>query len=294
MRQPYFILVLAHSLHGRLRRVHIPHQILWLALALAGIGSVSAFGIVSSYLRMTWKVSNYNSLRHEVDTLRERYQALQRESNQKSEQLASLQILASEVSLAYGIKRKLEGPNDISREGKLIPTYKETLAEYDFLKTASVSMLHRTYVRQWQTNVRPTLWPVSGRLLSSFGSRTDPFSGDGAFHSGLDMSAMQGTPVHVAADGLVVEADWSGGYGRLIVVDHGNGMQTRYAHLSQFNVVLGQEVRLGQVIALTGGTGRVTSPHLHYEVRIGGAPVNPYPYLTRTSLAPTARREMPF
>jgi murein DD-endopeptidase MepM/ murein hydrolase activator NlpD len=294
MRQPYFILVLAHSLHGRLRRVHIPYQVIWVVLVLLGIGSLSAVGFLSSYLRMTWKVSNYNSLRHEVDTLRNRYQALQRESNQKSEQLASLQLLANEVSLAYGIKQKLEGPSDISAEGKLIPTYKESLAEYDFLKGASYSMLHRNYVKQWQQNVRPSLWPVSGRLMSTFGSRTDPFSGDGAFHTGIDLSASTGTPVHAAADGVVASAEWSGRYGKLVIIDHGDGVRTWYAHMSRFDVVPGQEIRLGEVIGLSGGTGRVTSPHLHYEVRMGGTPVNPYPYLTRTSLEHTVRKDLPF
>src|SRR6476646_3166236 len=119
MRQPYFVLVLAHSLHGHLRRIQIPHKFLYIVLAVLGFGSISMFGMLSSYLRMTWKVNNYNSLRQEVDTLRNRYQALQRESNQKSEQLASLQMLANEVQVAYGIKQKLEGPSDISAEGKL-------------------------------------------------------------------------------------------------------------------------------------------------------------------------------
>ena len=104
MRQPYFVLVLAHSIHGRLRRVQIPHRTLHIALATLLIGSIVIFGLCSSYLRMAWKVANYNSLRREVDTLRYRYQALQKEANQKTEQLASLQLLASEVSLAYGIR----------------------------------------------------------------------------------------------------------------------------------------------------------------------------------------------
>ena len=294
MRQPYFIIELAHSLHGRLRRVHIPHQFLWLVIAILTIGSVSLFGMLSSYLRMTWKVSNYNSLRQEVETLRSRYQALQRESNQKSEQLASLQLLANEVSLAYGIKEKLEGPSDIRAEGKLVPTYRESLAEYDFLKSASYSMLHRKYAKQWLTNVRPTLWPVSGRLLSSYGSRNDPFSGDGSFHAGVDLSAPTGTPVQASGDGVITHAEWSGRYGKLVVIDHGNGMQTWYAHLSRFDVVPGQEIRLGQRIGLSGGTGRVTSPHLHYEVRMGGTPVNPYPYLTKTSVGTAPRRDLPF
>ena len=294
MRQPYFVLVLAHSLHGHLRRIQIPHKFLYIVLAVLGFGSISMFGMLSSYLRMTWKVNNYNSLRQEVDTLRNRYQALQRESNQKSEQLASLQMLANEVQVAYGIKQKPEGPSDISAEGKLTPSYRETLAEYDFLKSASISMLHRGFVKQWQRNIRPSLWPVSGRLLSSYGSRTDPFSGDGAFHTGVDLSASTGTPVRAGGDGVVAHAEWSGRYGKLVVIDHGNGMQTWYAHMSRFDVVPGQDIRLGQQIGLSGGTGRVTSPHLHYEVRMGGTPVNPYPYLTKTSVATAARKDLPF
>src|SRR5271163_4756783 len=107
MKQHYFVVVLAHSLHGRLRRIHIPHQALYLVLALSLFGTFSLFGMVSSYLRMSWKVSNYNSLRSEVDTLRSKYQNQQRELDQKQEQLASLQLMASEVSVALGLKRKL-------------------------------------------------------------------------------------------------------------------------------------------------------------------------------------------
>jgi len=277
-----------------MRRIHIPYQFMWVVIAALTIGSVSLFGMLSSYLRMTWKVNNYNSLRQEVDTLRSKYQLLQRESNQKSEQLASLQMLASEVTLAYGIKQKLEGPSDLSAEGKLTPTYRESLAEYDFLKSASYSMIHRNYAKRWQTNIRPTLWPVSGRLLSSYGSRTDPFSGDGAFHTGVDLSASTGTAVQAAGDGIVSHAEWSGRYGMLVMIDHGNGMQTWYAHLSRFDVVPGQEIRLGQRIGLSGATGRVTSPHLHYEVRMGGTPVNPYPYLMKAIVASTTKKDLPF
>jgi murein DD-endopeptidase MepM/ murein hydrolase activator NlpD len=292
MRQPYFILVLAHSLHGRLRRIHIPYKLLYIVLAVLVFGSLSLSGML---FRMTLKVSAYNSLREEVDTLRARYQALQRESNQKSEQLASLQLLANEVSLAYGIKQKLEGAADIASEGRLSPTFRESLAEYDFLKSARISMPHRQFPKRWQVNVRPSLWPVSGRLLSSYGSRNDPFSGEGSgFHTGVDLSAGSGTRVLATADGVVSRAQWMSGYGRLVVVDHGNGMETYYAHLSKFTVMPGQEVRLGQQIGLSGGTGRVTGPHLHYEVRLAGTPVNPYPYLTRASVVATPRKDLPF
>jgi murein DD-endopeptidase MepM/ murein hydrolase activator NlpD len=294
MRQQYFILVLAHSIHGRVRRFHVPQRALYAGLAAVLFLTLCAFSAFSSYLRMTWKVSNYNSLRQELETLRSRYKALQKEANQKSEQLASLQLLANEVSLAYGIKQKLEGPPDITGEGRLTPTYKESLAEYNFLKSASYSMMRRYYVRNWQTHIRPSLWPVYGRLMSPYGSRVDPFSGEGAIHTGVDISAGKGTPVHASADGVVTRAEWSGGYGKLVIIDHGNGMQSWYAHLSRFEVVPGQEVRQGQEIALSGGTGRATSPHLHYEVRVGGNPVNPWPYLTKTSVVASARRNLPF
>jgi murein DD-endopeptidase MepM/ murein hydrolase activator NlpD len=294
MKQHYFVVVLAHSLHGRLRRIHIPHQALYLVLALSLFGTFSLFGMVSSYLRMTWKVSNYNSLRSEVDTLRNKYQVLQRENDQKQEQLASLQLMASEVSVALGLKRKLEGADDIADEGPLVPSFKESIEEYNFLKSASFSRLHHEYARAWQKNIVPSMWPVNGVLLSRFGERTDPFSGEGAIHAGVDISAPTGTPIHAAADGIVGRSEYYGGYGKLIVIDHGNGMSTRYGHLSRFNVVPGQEVRRGDIIAYSGSTGRATSPHLHFEVRMGGAAVNPHPYLTRSAMMQSGHSDLPF
>jgi murein DD-endopeptidase MepM/ murein hydrolase activator NlpD len=294
MKQHYFVVVLAHSLHGRLRRIHIPHQALYLVVGLALFGSVSLFGMVSSYLRMTWKISNYNSLRTEVDTLRGKYQALQRENDQKQEQLASLQVMAGEVSMALGLKRKLEGADDISDEGPLVPNYRESIEEYNFLKSASLSRLSHTYARAWQKNVIPSMWPVNGVFLSRFGDRTDPFSGEGKFHTGVDISAVMGTPVHAAADGVIFVAEFGTGYGKAVVIDHGNGMRTLYAHLSRFNVIPGQEIRRGEILGFSGQSGRATSPHLHFEVRIGGTPVNPHPYLQRSAMLQQVQPDLPF
>jgi murein DD-endopeptidase MepM/ murein hydrolase activator NlpD len=294
MKQHYFVVVLAHSLHGRLRRIHVPHQALYVVLGLALLGSFSLFGMVSSYLRMTWKVSNYNSLRSEVDTLRFKYHELEAENSQKQEQLASLQLMASEVSVALGIQRKLAGSDDISTEGPLVPSYNESLEEYNFLKSASYSRLNHNYARAWQKNIVPSLWPVNGRILSRFGERQDPFSGEGAIHTGLDISADMGTPVHAAADGIVARAQYDGGYGRMVVIDHGDGMQSWYAHLGRYEVVPGQEIRRGEVLGFSGASGRVTSPHLHFEVRMGGSPVNPYRYLTRSLMLQQVQPDLPF
>jgi len=164
----------------------------------------------------------------------------------------------------------------------LTPNVKESIQEYNFLKMASYGGIYHQYAYQWQIHARPSLWPVEGRLRSAFGTRSDPLSGEGAFHTGIDVAVPRGTSVHVTADGVIASEGWAGGYGKLLVVDHGNGLETYYAHLSAFLVVPGQEVTRGQVVALSGGTGRSTGPHVHYEVRLHGTPVNPYTFLPRT------------
>src|ERR1022692_194133 len=112
MKQEYFVVVLAHSIRGRLRRVHIPHTAVYAVLGLALVGCFSAFGFVASYARMAWKVANYNSLRQETEDIRSRYRNLQKVVSQKNDQLASLELNAKEVAMAYGIKQRLEGPSD--------------------------------------------------------------------------------------------------------------------------------------------------------------------------------------
>ncbi|WP_008564508.1 M23 family metallopeptidase [Bradyrhizobium sp. CCGE-LA001] len=123
--------------------------------------------------------------------------------------------------------------------------------------------------------------PVIGEVefTSGFGVRSDPFLGRPAMHTGLDFRAATGDPVRVTAYGKVVSAGWSGGYGRLVEVDHGNGLSTRYGHLSEINVKVGEVVKIGQVIGLVGSTGRSTGPHLHYETRIEGEAVDPQKFL---------------
>jgi murein DD-endopeptidase MepM/ murein hydrolase activator NlpD len=286
MKQEYFVVVLAHSLRGRLRRIHVPHQAVYVILALALFGSVSVFGFVASYVRMAWKVANYNALKREADALRVRYQNLQKVVSQTDKQLASLEVYANEVSMAYGIKQKLEGPADITAQGKLIPSFAESVQDYDYLRSAdALLLLSRPAWRLHSQPSIPNLWPVDGRLIGGFGPRQDPFSGEGQeIHKGVDISGEIGTPVHVTADGIVRFADTFSGYGRLVIVDHGGGVETWYGHLSKLNVHTGQEVRRTELIGAVGTSGRVTAPHLHYEVHVNGRPVNPYQYLANASV----------
>jgi murein DD-endopeptidase MepM/ murein hydrolase activator NlpD len=298
MKQEYFVVVLAHSLRGRLRRVHIPHQAVYITLALALFGCFSLFGFVASYARMAWKVANYNALRREADQLRTRYQNLQKVVSQTNEQLASLEVFANEVQVSFGIKQKLEGPSsDISSEGKLAPSFADSIADYNYLRTANnLGLGTRAYRRFQLENSQPSIWPVDGRLMGAFGERTDPFSGEGAFHRGVDITAPIGTPICATADGIVVFAEMENGFGRLVKINHGNGVETYYAHLSRFYVQAGQDVRRGELIGAVGTSGRVTAPHLHYEVHLRGVAVNPYRYLDKTSIfqQPVARTDFPF
>lgn len=126
----------------------------------------------------------------------------------------------------------------------------------------------------------PSTRPVEGaRLSSPFGLRRDPFTGRLAWHYGMDLSVPAGTPVLACAEGTVIRAEYAGGYGKLVEIDHGNGLRTRYGHNSKIVVTQGQRVRRGQLLAYVGATGRASAPHLHYEVHLHGKPVNPEPYL---------------
>ena len=118
--------------------------------------------------------------------------------------------------------------------------------------------------------------PVS----SPFGVRKDPLLGMVAFHSGMDFRAMSGSSVLATANGTVTAADYNGGYGNMVEVDHGNGLSTRYGHMSRFSSGVGQHVKPGDVLGKVGSTGRSTGPHLHYEVRKNGNAVNPVGFLT--------------
>jgi murein DD-endopeptidase MepM/ murein hydrolase activator NlpD len=125
----------------------------------------------------------------------------------------------------------------------------------------------------------PSVWPVRGWVTSPFGNRTSPFSGILKFHEGMDIAAQTGTPVVSPADGVIIKAGFSTGYGNMVEISHGYGLKTIFGHNSRLNVKAGQRVKRGDVISYVGDTGSSTGPHLHYEVRVNGLPVNPVKYM---------------
>lgn len=132
----------------------------------------------------------------------------------------------------------------------------------------------------------PSRTPLAGiALTSDFGMRMHPVTGRRAAHKGTDLGAPTGTPIYATGDGMISRASWFSTYGLYVAIEHGGQIQTRYAHMSRLNVAEGQRVRKGDVIGYVGSTGRSTGPHLHYEVRVDGAAVNPVPYMNGGQIA---------
>jgi murein DD-endopeptidase MepM/ murein hydrolase activator NlpD len=125
----------------------------------------------------------------------------------------------------------------------------------------------------------PSIWPTRGWVTSDFGTRLDPYSAERKMHQGLDIATPHGQPVYSPSDGTVVFTGTEGGYGKVLVVDHGYGVKTRYGHLSEIHVRLGDRIKRGDKVASVGNTGRSTGPHLHYEVRVNGIPENPRKFI---------------
>jgi len=125
----------------------------------------------------------------------------------------------------------------------------------------------------------PSIWPTYGWVTDGFGWRKHPITRKRQWHEGFDIANYPGTPVVASADGIIISTKWRPGYGKTIKIDHGYGLETRYAHLKNIYVRVGQEVKRGKRIGCIGSTGRVTGPHLHYEVRVISQPVDPYDYL---------------
>lgn len=289
MRKRFYILFVARDAEGQLRKIPIPLHYLYVFLAGALIGMFTITGMAGSYARMLWKVASFNQLRTEKTALQTRYSQLERATHEKDIEVAAMVSVANDVTAMYGLKPNpkflTEADKPLTPEqvaGVIEGMYALRTSAMSGATTAGVStgLTRLSSLADWEAaKTAPTLWPVAGPITGPFGSRSDPFNGEGAFHAGVDISCNYGQPIVAPADGVVTYADFYSGYGRLLAIDHGNGITTRYGHLSGFAVTDGQSVRQGQVIGYVGMSGRSTGAHLHYEVRFHDAPVNPYKYL---------------
>lgn len=172
-------------------------------------------------------------------------------------------------------------PDSAQVLGNRIAALRDRLAD----QSDRFNMLDMVLTRRAGAQARlPTLMPVRYTYVSSpFGWRRNPVTGRHAMHDGIDLAAPKGTPIKAASGGIVVRAGRESGYGKMVEISHGNGLETIYAHASKLKVKAGQLVSKGQVIALVGRTGRATGPHLHFEVRMAGHPLDPTLFLRKSS-----------
>lgn len=293
MRKRFYILFVARGADGQLRKIPVPIHYLYVFVAGAAVGLFGLTGIAQSYIRMLMKTSQYNELRAEKDDLKTRYTHLEEVAKERDMQVASLGSLASEVSSLYGLKpdpmllaaasSDTVQDDQVSSSLDRLSTLKNTALSGATTAGLTLGLTRNVTTADWvRANSAPNLWPVEGIITGAFGERIDPFNGEGAFHSGVDIGATIGQPIIAPADGTVVFADFMGGYGRAIVLDHGHGITTRYGHLKSFAVFPGEHIHRGDTIGYVGDSGRSTGPHLHYEVRINDIPVNPHKYLRTT------------
>jgi septal ring factor EnvC (AmiA/AmiB activator) len=275
------------STPGKLQKLIVPAYVLHAIAVLAIIGGITVMAAAGSYSRMLWKVGNYNALRHDQETLKKQYRQLQSTVVDTNQRLDSLQSLATEVAMTYGVLRYHPAAFDQSDNPVTAKdAFDRSVEQYTFLKrnaatiATSIGGLRLMPAMSFaDSTYTPAIWPVLGHITDSFGERLDPFSGEGAFHTGVDVASDYGAPVHATADGMVTIAENHAGYGRLVVIDHGFGITTWYAHLSSFSAIAGARVKRGEVVGYTGISGRSTGPHVHYEVRLNNAPVNPWRYM---------------
>jgi murein DD-endopeptidase MepM/ murein hydrolase activator NlpD len=278
------------STPGKLKKLIVSAYLLHGVAVLALIGGVTVIAAAGSYTRMLWKVGNYNALRHDQETLKKQYRQLQTTVNDTNQRLDSLQSLATEVAMTYGVLRYHPAAFDSSDNPvTAADAFDRSVEQYTFLKrNAAAIAVSSNGLRLMpamsfaDSTYTPAIWPVLGHITDSFGERLDPFSGEGAFHTGVDVSADYGAPVHATGDGIITIVENHAGYGRLVVIDHGFGITTWYAHLSSFSAIAGAHVKRGEVVGYTGISGRSTGPHVHYEVRVNNAPVNPWRYMRST------------
>ncbi|MEZ5307720.1 MAG: M23 family metallopeptidase [Pyrinomonadaceae bacterium] len=269
----FYTFLLTHTTKDRIyiRRVEISkkmlHSFAMSAVLMFTVGSFGLFSVLNS--------GAFRSFAARLDAENQTAALSADRSETKSEPVAAIPEgkpldYSRPVSTEFGSENS-GGPNSGSFQ---LTTESTSALENDVEK--------RLRQIEAESNPRflPTIWAHIGKINNEFGFRRNPFGGRSyEFHAGMDIDGEKGDMVVAPANGIVVKAGWQGGYGNLIEIDHGNGLTTRYGHLSKIGIKVGDQIQRGQLIALVGSTGRSTGPHLHYELRLDDKAINPRRFL---------------
>lgn len=274
-----FIISYTSRSRSQIRRICLHKKWLKFSAMLAFLVMASA---VYGFYGLTQQAAHLRTER-ENQRLRAETDRQRRELNELNQRVEAVEDTSRKLAEKSGVVNS-DDANLHGSGGPAIPLNAAGLAalEVKMSHLEQEMSAHEAVLRE--RGFTPSIWPVDGKLESGFGGRRNPFGGSSyEFHDGQDIVVPLGTPVVAGAKGTVTFVGWQNGYGRLVVIDHGGGLTTRYGHLSEFDVEQGHDVARGEFIGRVGSTGRSTGPHLHYEVRINDNPVNPLQYLLTSS-----------
>ena len=271
-----YAFIIAHTSRSRSRIRRICVHKRWLKvsalLALVVVGA-ALYGVYAVVQHV-----RHQNVEQENARLRAENEKQRQQLDNLNDRVEAVEDASRKLAQMSGVSPDQQQPVMNGAGGPFLPMDEAATVEY---KTGQLEQELRAYevVLRERASV-PSIWPVEGTLESGYGGRRNPFGGSSyEYHEGQDIEAEMGTPVVAAANGTVTIACVQNGYGNVVYIDHGNGLSTRYGHLSHIDATLGQKITRGEVLGRVGSTGRSTGPHLHYEVRINNAPVNPRPYL---------------
>ncbi len=290
MANEFYTLIVVPHAKARFRKFQVSLRLTKWALGTTAVLSLGLAALLAHYGWISFQVIELKRLRSENRALATKAQAYEQNAAKLQAKVLALQNTVTKLGMMAGLEKSLPDPQ-VGGVGGL-SSLETTAPSFDV--ASSMMTLDRTVSQLTEKSTKleevfedqkvllastPSVWPVRGYLSAGFGNRLDPFTGLRDFHPGIDISTPLGTKVHAPADGVVVSCGPKGGYGNALVIDHGYGVVTRYAHLDAFNVKPGQRIRRGDVIAFVGSTGRSTAPHLHYEVWVNDRTLNPIQYI---------------
>ena len=300
MDKDYFnILIFGHKT-SKTRHLRIRKRTFKVALYVLGFALLSTTFFFCDYIQVKKKAFELNRLRNEAQAQKSQIHFFSSKIEDLEKQLSKLKDFDKKIRIIANLEKGQEAtpfmgmggpsPSDMREKMKaerdekgLVQQMKmdvERLQSEAVSREESLSELEKLLQTKKEMLIHtPSVWPILGWVTSGFGFRTNPFTGLTQMHEGLDISNKVGTPVLAPADGIISDAgnDWV--HGKILVISHGFGMITRYSHLNKFFVGVGQKVKRGERIGEVGMTGKSTGPHLHYEVRLNGIPVNPARYI---------------
>jgi murein DD-endopeptidase MepM/ murein hydrolase activator NlpD len=265
-----------------LRKFNVYHKALYAIMGFAIIGLLTVAWGVYRLTQHGFVVAQNISLKRHNRELKEENQKAKSDYDQLQSRLAVIDTNLRKVAEVSGVSRTADISNDIGRGGPNGETKISDVENMTSVLESDLRNIKDVFDRnQIKLSSTPSGWPVRGYITDGFGTRRNPFDGAGYEpHAGLDIATNYGSAIEATADGRVIFAGAFGGYGNIVVIDHGYGITTRYGHMSQINVRMGQYITRGKVVGAVGSTGRSTGPHCHYEVRLHDRAVNPLSYIS--------------